>query len=120
MIWVGDKTDPDSNVYLDEDADASDSEGRVEVQGLLDPKSPRVWKPEESVASGEFSVDYDLFARNINELNVVAGEGVAKIHRTADGARLRVRIAVMIQSSLIVILIEILISSDLWIILRTF
>ena len=96
MIWVGDKTNPASDVYLDEEEEenaASDSEEqRIELQqeSLLDPKSPRVWKPAESVAGGDFSIDYDLFARNINELNAVAGDGVAQIQRTADGARLKV------------------------------
>ena len=38
-----------------------------------------------------FQVDYDLLLRNINELNVIAGEGVSKIEKTKDGARLKVR-----------------------------
>ena len=37
-----------------------------------------------------FHVDYDLVIRNIEELNILAGEGVAKIQQTQDGARLKV------------------------------
>ena len=39
---------------------------------------------------GGFRVDYDLIMRNIEELNILAGEGIAQIQRTADGARLKV------------------------------
>lgn len=43
----------------------------------------------ETVQS-KFTVDYDRLIENIKDLNVLAGEGVSKIHHTNDGARLRV------------------------------
>lgn len=43
----------------------------------------------ETVQS-KFAVDYDRLIENIKDLNVLAGEGVSKIHHTNDGARLRV------------------------------
>ena len=42
-----------------------------------------------------FHVDYDLVIRNIEELNILAGEGVAKIQQTPDGARLKVGLLVL-------------------------
>ena len=45
----------------------------------------------ETVQS-KFSVDYDRLIENIKDLNVLAGEGVSKVHHTTDGARLRVSV----------------------------
>ncbi len=38
----------------------------------------------------DFRVDYDLVLRNIEELNILAGEGISQIQPTKDGARLKV------------------------------
>ncbi len=38
----------------------------------------------------QFKMDFDLVLENINELNTLAGEGIAKIQHTTDGARLKV------------------------------
>lgn len=36
-------------------------------------------------------MDYDVIIENIKELNLLAGEGVANVESTKDGARLKVR-----------------------------
>ena len=41
-------------------------------------------------ASAQFTVDYDQVLHNIEELNALAGEGIAQIQKTTDGARLKV------------------------------
>ncbi len=47
--------------------------------------------PDSSVAKGnDFSIDFDQILGNINELNILAGEGISKIQHTIDGARLKV------------------------------
>ena len=38
----------------------------------------------------DFKVDYNLMLENIKDLNTLAGEGVAAIKHTKDGARLKV------------------------------
>ena len=40
--------------------------------------------------SPKFKVDYNLLIENIKDLNTLAGEGVASIKHTKDGARLTV------------------------------
>ena len=48
--------------------------------------------PGSSVSqSPKFKVDYNLLIENIKDLNTLAGEGVASIKHTKDGARLKVR-----------------------------
>jgi hypothetical protein len=39
---------------------------------------------------GDFSFDFDVFVSNVTQLNLLAGEGVARVQRTRDGARLKV------------------------------
>lgn len=48
---------------------------------------------ESSLAGDEEppKVDYDKMMENIKDLNVLAGEGISRIQRTTDGARLKVR-----------------------------
>lgn len=43
-----------------------------------------------SVPTSELKVDYNQLIKNVQELNVLAGEGVARVQRTTDGARLKV------------------------------
>ncbi|XP_013409102.1 UBX domain-containing protein 11 [Lingula anatina] len=82
MVWVGDKSNPDSEKYYDED-EAFDA--------MSDSDEPTsMWRPETSYSNQEFKVDYDLIVENINELNAIAGEGVAKIQHTTGGARLKI------------------------------
>ena len=38
-----------------------------------------------------FNVDYNRMVENIQDLNALAGEGVATIKHTKDGARLKVK-----------------------------
>lgn len=97
MVWVGEKSDTGSSYYNDKSSNDSDSE---EDEG-------EVWRPETSLShnavpdtaiattarsetvQSKFTVDYDRLIENIKDLNVLAGEGVSKIHHTNDGARLR-------------------------------
>ncbi|XP_060063648.1 UBX domain-containing protein 11-like isoform X2 [Ylistrum balloti] len=77
MVWVGDKSNPNSDVYNDEGSSTTSSEGDT-------------WRPGTSVSNQpEFEVDFNSVIENIRELNVLAGEGVSKIQHTTDGARLK-------------------------------
>lgn len=73
MIWVGSVSDPETNVYSKDEDD-----------------SPTVWQPAASLAQDYIVVDYDAILKNVNELNILAGEGQAKIQHTVDGARLKI------------------------------
>ncbi|KAK7478069.1 hypothetical protein BaRGS_00030675 [Batillaria attramentaria] len=93
MVWVGEQDDPDSNLYLpDSDATSSDtksSEGREQVAG---PSKVDLddWSTPVTKGRGEpFNIDFDLLLANIRDLNVIAGEGEARVQRTVDGARLK-------------------------------
>ncbi|XP_067676082.1 UBX domain-containing protein 11-like [Haliotis asinina] len=82
MVWVGDKVDPESDVYND-DVYSSGGSGGSEDD---------VWRPGSSVSrTPAFHMDYDRIIENIRDLNVLAGEGEAKIQHTTDGARLRIQ-----------------------------
>nr|XP_011429080.2 UBX domain-containing protein 11 isoform X3 [Crassostrea gigas] len=99
MVWVGEKSDTGSSYYNEKSSNDSDSE---EDEG-----DGEVWRPETSLShnavpdtaiattarsetvQSKFTVDYDRLIENIKDLNVLAGEGVSKIHHTNDGARLR-------------------------------
>lgn len=99
MVWVGEKSDTGSSFYNDKSSNDSDSEG--------DEGEEELWRPETSLShnavpdtaiattarsetvQSKFAVDYDRLIENIKDLNVLAGEGVSKIHHTNDGARLR-------------------------------
>ena len=78
MVWVGAKSNPASGVYH-EDTDCPD-----------DVVDTEVWRPQSSVADTDLYVDYDLIISNINDLNVLAGDGTHTIQHTTDGARLKV------------------------------
>ena len=45
---------------------------------------------DDSIPGIRFQVDYDLIIRSIQELNALAGEGLGEVHKTADGARIKV------------------------------
>nr|CAB3267479.1 UBX domain-containing protein 11-like [Phallusia mammillata] len=79
MIWVGDKSE-------------TSSEDKDEEEKL--PVAPNgTWKPAMSMKASSFTFipDYDLVLRNIQDLNVIAGEGVSKVEKTKDGARLKMQ-----------------------------
>lgn len=80
MVWIGEKSDPKSDVYNDEDISDSDTDSAEDL-----------WRPESSLA-GDVEppkIDYDKMMENIKDLNVLAGEGISRIQRTTDGARLK-------------------------------
>ncbi|XP_033741239.1 UBX domain-containing protein 11-like isoform X5 [Pecten maximus] len=77
MVWVGEKSNPNSDVYNDEGSSSTSSEGDT-------------WRPGTSVSNQpDFEIDFNVIIENIKELNVLAGEGVSKIQHTTDGARLK-------------------------------
>lgn len=97
MVWVGDRSNSESNVYLE-----NDETGEMNVDGGQREKllgSAGVWKPAASLPSDDFNINYDQFAKNIHDLNVLAGEGIAKIEHTSDGARLKVTILLSLYLS---------------------
>lgn len=60
-------------------------------------------------------MDFDLVLRNIRELNEIAGEGQHFIKRTKDGARLEVRMSLIIDlipNELSLLLLEMYHSSE--------
>ncbi|CAG2231549.1 unnamed protein product [Mytilus edulis] len=80
MVWIGEKSDPHSDVYNDEE--------------LSDGSSEELWRPESSLAGDDDpppspSIDYDKILENIKDLNVLAGDGISRIQHTTDGARLK-------------------------------
>ncbi|XP_052088934.1 UBX domain-containing protein 11-like isoform X3 [Mytilus californianus] len=79
MVWIGEKSDPNSDVYNDEDLSSGSSE--------------ELWRPESSLAGDDDppppSIDYDKILENIKDLNVLAGDGISRIQHTTDGARLK-------------------------------
>nr|XP_022289531.1 UBX domain-containing protein 11-like isoform X2 [Crassostrea virginica] len=100
MVWVGEKSNKTSAFYTDKLSSDSEEEEEEEEE------EEDVWRPETSLShnvvpsttattarsetvQSKFSVDYDRLIENIKDLNVLAGEGVSKVHHTTDGARLR-------------------------------
>ena len=69
MEWLGDQTESESETYLQTEEE--------------------VWRPATSLHS--FEVNFDLINKNVEDLNVLAGEGLCKIQHTVDGARLRMQ-----------------------------
>lgn len=74
MMWLG--------------QDSSDSENETESKIPIKSLPNQAWKPDASVP-GHLDVNYDLILENIRDLNVLAGEGETKIHKTLDGAKLK-------------------------------
>ncbi|KAM9116641.1 UBX domain-containing protein 11 isoform 3-T4 [Pangshura tecta] len=74
LIWVGER-----NEELEELKSLKKQEN-VLSRGL--------WKPGDSTVSKN-PIDFDLILENLKDLNMLAGEGVSQIERTAGGARLR-------------------------------
>ncbi|KAH3726087.1 hypothetical protein DPMN_051943, partial [Dreissena polymorpha] len=69
MVWVG------------EDEEQAEQEESDEEE---------MWRPGSSVSQQPtFRVDYNRLVENIKDLNALAGEGVAFITQTKDGARLK-------------------------------
>ncbi|XP_050391783.1 UBX domain-containing protein 11 [Patella vulgata] len=95
MVWLGDKSSEESEVYLEEE------EGEVEEEGEEEDSSTDdggiMWRPGSSVSSVRpFQINFDQLIENIKDLNILAGEGLAKVTKTTDGARLKIPEAVPI------------------------
>ena len=90
MIWVGEKHDD----LVDEDI----NEPQLTKSGVWMPAASVSQAPvlasnrsRTKVSAETRSIDFDVFVHNITELNFLAGDGVAVVQKTADGARLKVR-----------------------------
>uniref|UniRef100_UPI00398EA16D UBX domain-containing protein 11 isoform X2 n=1 Tax=Pristiophorus japonicus TaxID=55135 RepID=UPI00398EA16D len=78
MIWVGAEKDETSNVYLKEEEDP---------QELPDPRGPLLDPGDAAMTS--FQMEFNLVIENIKDLNILAGEGEARVEHTTGGARLK-------------------------------
>ncbi|CAG5131965.1 unnamed protein product [Candidula unifasciata] len=103
MVWVGESLNEHSDVYL-EDADhiaESDEQNTFTVtsnrsessDGSVASSNPfGVWQQDVSlpVVQSSPSLDFNQLVENVKDLNVLAGEGVAQIKKTTDGARFEI------------------------------
>ncbi|XP_005108241.1 UBX domain-containing protein 11 [Aplysia californica] len=107
MVWVGDQSNDNSDVYVNDGLD-DDEEGDDEENNNLTETSVRtggspdnsiassdpfgLWRQDTSLpeASSHFNIDFNLLMENIKDLNVMAGAGLAQIKKTSDGARFEV------------------------------
>ncbi|XP_078423333.1 UBX domain-containing protein 11 isoform X2 [Cetorhinus maximus] len=78
MIWVGSEKDEASSVYLKEEE---------EPQELPNPSGLISYPGDAAMTS--FQMDFDLVLENLTDLNILAGEGEAKIEHVMGGARLK-------------------------------
>lgn len=74
LIWVGETDAIDVNI------DCGSSRRS---------KNDDIWKPDDAAVPTLPKLDYDIILEKIKELNLLAGDGVAKVERTKDGARLK-------------------------------
>ncbi|KAL8576046.1 hypothetical protein ACOMHN_052064 [Nucella lapillus] len=82
MVWVGDQEDPESDLYIDDKDSEEERKVKQTEKGLT-------LEDADQVQGQAFSIDFDRLLENIGDLNVIAGEGEARIQRTTDGARLK-------------------------------
>ncbi|KAH9496242.1 UBX domain-containing protein 11 [Bulinus truncatus] len=100
MVWVGENGNSISNVYLPESVDDEDDENITNTSirsyspdnSIASSNPFGIWRQDVSLPSSQapFNIDFNLLIENIKDLNVLAGEGVAQIKKTADGARFTV------------------------------
>ncbi|XP_041352482.1 UBX domain-containing protein 11-like [Gigantopelta aegis] len=80
MVWVGEQAACGADVYNTE-----------KLGSDPDDEDAGMWRPGSSVSrTPDFHVDFDRIIENIKDLNTLAGDGVAKIKHTTDGARLKI------------------------------
>ncbi|XP_014673301.1 PREDICTED: UBX domain-containing protein 11-like [Priapulus caudatus] len=77
MIWVGDEAHDSTDEEEEEEEEAKKTP--VRCQG-------RPWNQASSAGTAAFRVDYDLILRNVDDLNVLAGDGVSKVQQTETGS----------------------------------
>ena len=81
MVWVGEQDDPESDIYV---SDNQPLRLRKEVQ-----EQAGLFLGDATETRGEpFKINFDRLFENIRDLNIIAGEGEARVHYTTDGARL--------------------------------
>ncbi|CAK8683487.1 unnamed protein product [Clavelina lepadiformis] len=79
MIWVGDKSE-----FTDKYIDGNKEDSPVAMFANSS-------HPEFITLDKSYAVDFDLIVKNIQDLNIIAGEGKSIIQKTKDGARLKVQ-----------------------------
>ncbi|XP_076456956.1 UBX domain-containing protein 11-like [Babylonia areolata] len=82
MVWVGEQDDPESDIYLEDHDSEADRKQKQADAGLI-------LEDAEQASGQSFNIDFDRLLENIQDLNVIAGEGEARVQRTTDGARLK-------------------------------
>ena len=95
MVWVGEESNDNSSVYLDED-DEKQTDDQTPVPSDAMPQNPgAVWRQDTSLnrddTTTSVQIDFDLLVENIQDLNVLAGDGTKPIRKTSDGARFEVQ-----------------------------
>ncbi|RUS83533.1 hypothetical protein EGW08_008712 [Elysia chlorotica] len=117
LVWVGESLHDNSDVYIDDgiyddsdnDDDQKDPSLRRNASTLTDNTVTSdpfglMWRQDTSLASGgsdssvpsavpnsvSLNIDFNRLIENINDLNVLAGAGVAQIKKTSDGARFEI------------------------------
>lgn len=104
LVWVGEPGNEQSDVYLEDDVDddEEEEENSILTETSLTSDSPvisvassnpfGVWRQDASLPapSQPLNLDFNQLVENIKDLNVLAGEGVAQIRKTAEGARFEI------------------------------
>lgn len=102
MVWVGESVNEHSDVYLedantveaDEDNTFTVTSNRSESSdGSVASSNPfGIWQQDASlpVVPSPQNLDFNRLVENIRDLNILAGEGVAQIKKTTDGARFEI------------------------------
>jgi len=120
MVWVGDKSIDENKLVKsgegegeeEEEAETDKSKGDtcsfssqnhwIHQTSVLQENLPGNQRSSQAVKLNtpdnrpstrpftEMSLDFDVLVSNVKQLNMLAGEGVARIQRTKDGAKLTV------------------------------
>lgn len=110
MVWVGEDPHDSSDVYIDERIyDDPDDCQTVSTSSVTDNTLTSdpfgVWRQDTSLVAesvdssdsntslpkpGALNIDFNRLIENINDLNVLAGAGVAQIKKTSDRARFEI------------------------------
>ncbi|EGD82442.1 ubiquitin carboxyl-terminal hydrolase 12 [Salpingoeca rosetta] len=92
LVWVGAGSDEDEDYEGEEEMDSGGVSPKAPTPTRPQPPSDtkdattQPTAPDTSMAqpSAEFKVDFDQVVRNVDELNLLAGDGAAKIERDGD------------------------------------
>ena len=118
MVWVGENPHDSSEVYIDDriyddpdddlsssaDNNLSQRSSSSSTDNTMTSNPFGMWRQDTSLASGSTdpsvsntsskvgspNIDFNRLIENINDLNVLAGAGVAQIKKTSDRARFEI------------------------------